>query len=62
MAEQNSLPKVSVYLITLNEGRHLDEVLDSVKGADEILLVDSGSTDDTLEIAEKHGARIIHQE
>ncbi|WP_417440089.1 glycosyltransferase family 2 protein [Idiomarina abyssalis] len=62
MSEQSQLPKVSVYLITLNEGRHLDEVLASVKGADEILLVDSGSTDDTLSIAEKHGARIIHQD
>ena len=42
MSEQSQLPKVSVYLITLNEGRHLNEVLASVKGADEIVLVDSG--------------------
>ena len=55
-------PKISVYLITKNEGRHLDEVLSSVKGADEIVLVDSGSTDDTLTIAEQHDARIIHQD
>ncbi|HET8817167.1 MAG TPA: glycosyltransferase, partial [Pseudidiomarina sp.] len=33
-------------MITLNEERYLDEVLSSVRGADEIVIVDSGSTDD----------------
>lgn len=55
-------PKISVYLITKNEARHLDEVLTSVNQADEIVLVDSGSTDGTLRIAERHGARVIHQD
>ncbi len=53
--------KLSAYLITLNEEAHLDEVLSSLAGADEILIVDSGSTDKTLAIAERHGARVIHQ-
>jgi glycosyltransferase involved in cell wall biosynthesis len=57
-----AMPKISVYLITLNEGRYLDEVLASATGADEIVLVDSGSSDDTLAIAERHGARVIHQD
>lgn len=54
-------PLVSIYIITLNEQAHLEEVLQSTIGADEIVIVDSGSTDDTLSIAEKYKARVIHQ-
>lgn len=54
-------PKLSVYLITRNEGTHLDQVLERVRGADEIVVVDSGSTDDTVEIARRHGARVLHR-
>lgn len=52
---------ISAYLITLNEEAHLEEVLASLVGVDEIVLVDSGSTDKTLDIATQYGARIIHQ-
>jgi glycosyltransferase involved in cell wall biosynthesis len=55
-------PKVSVYLVTRNEEAHLDAVLEGVRGADEIVVVDSGSTDATLEIARRHGARIFERE
>jgi (heptosyl)LPS beta-1,4-glucosyltransferase len=50
-------PSVSVLMITLNEERMLDRVLQSVRWADEIVIVDSGSTDATPEIARRHGAR-----
>lgn len=53
--------RISAYLITLNEGEHLDEVLASLGGVDEIVIMDSGSTDNTLAIAHQHGARVIHQ-
>jgi glycosyltransferase involved in cell wall biosynthesis len=53
---------LSVYLITKNEGAHLAEVLASCAGADEIIVVDSGSTDQTLEIARAAGAKVIHQD
>lgn len=53
---------LSAYLITLNEAEHLDEVLQALRGVDEIVLVDSGSTDATLDIARRHGARIVHQD
>ena len=53
---------LSVYLITRNEATHLERVLERVQGADEIVVVDSGSTDDTVAIARRHGARVIHQE
>lgn len=54
--------KISVVVITLNEERNLARCLDSVKElADEILVVDSMSTDNTIDIAKKYGANIIQQ-
>lgn len=53
---------LSAYLITKNEARHLEAVLASLAGVDEIIVVDSGSTDGTLEIARAAGARVIHQD
>ncbi|WP_407275556.1 glycosyltransferase family 2 protein [Halothiobacillus sp. DCM-1] len=52
---------LSVFLITKNCGEWLDAVLTAVRGVAEIIVVDSGSTDDTLTIARQHGARIITQ-
>jgi glycosyltransferase involved in cell wall biosynthesis len=53
---------VSVVLITLNAARQLEACLASVSTfADEIVLVDSGSTDNTTEIAEQFGAKVIQQ-
>lgn len=55
----------SVVIRTLNEARYLDELLTAIttqktKGlSHEVVLVDSGSTDDTLDIAERHGCRIL---
>jgi len=52
--------QLSAVLITLNEERRLPRALESLAGvADEILVVDSGSTDRTRQIAESHGARFI---
>lgn len=53
---------LSVVVITRDAARQLDLCLDSVSFADEILLVDSGSSDNTKEIASRHGARVIHQD
>ena len=57
---------VSVVIRTLNEERHLEELIVAIKMQKsnryeiEIVIVDSGSTDSTLEIAEKYGCRITH--
>jgi len=57
-----SLP-LSVYYITLNEELRLPESLAMVAGwVDEIIVVDSGSTDRTREIAEAAGARFVHND
>ncbi|MGH9545748.1 MAG: glycosyltransferase family 2 protein [Terriglobales bacterium] len=55
---------ISVVLITLNEESNLGRTLESVQplvgdGPGEIIVVDSGSTDRTLEIAKAHGARVF---
>ena len=52
---------VTAYTLTLNEARQLRAVLESVKWADEIILVDSFSTDGTLEIAREYNARVISE-
>jgi glycosyltransferase involved in cell wall biosynthesis len=58
--------RLSVALITLNEEANLARTLDSVmplvsNGQGEIIVVDSGSTDRTLEIARSYGARIFSE-
>jgi glycosyltransferase involved in cell wall biosynthesis len=52
-------PTVSVTIIAKNEAHNLRECLASVKWADELIVVDSGSTDGTCDIARKMGARVI---
>lgn len=55
-----ALIKLSVVVITYNEEKYLARCLESVKSvADEIVVVDSYSTDKTQEIAKSFGARII---
>ncbi|MCX5866328.1 MAG: glycosyltransferase family 2 protein [Proteobacteria bacterium] len=53
---------LSVIIITLNEEKNLPDCLASAVFADEIVVVDSGSTDLTRELAEKHRARVIRQD
>ena len=55
--------KISACLITLNEERNLARCLQSIAPlVDEILVVDAGSTDTTLDIAARFGARVVHQD
>ncbi|MCW5623667.1 MAG: glycosyltransferase family 2 protein [Burkholderiales bacterium] len=53
---------LSVTVVTLNAGHQIEACLRSVAWADELLVVDSGSTDDTVAIAERCGARVVHQQ
>ncbi|HEY8010312.1 MAG TPA: glycosyltransferase family 2 protein [Rudaea sp.] len=50
---------ISACIITLNEADRIDACLDSLAFCDEILVVDSGSSDDTRERAVAKGARVI---
>ena len=52
------MPKVSVTIITLNEADHIAAAIDSASWADEIIVVDSGSNDDTVAIARSKDVRV----
>ena len=52
--------RLSASLITFNEEHNLPRVLKSLQGiADEIVVVDCGSTDRTQAIAHEHGAKVV---
>ena len=52
---------LSIALLACNEAATMRRVLESVRWADEIVLVDSGSTDGTLAIAEEFGVKIFSE-
>ncbi len=53
--------KVSVLILTLNEEKNLARCLESVSWSDDVVVLDSYSTDQTLEIARRHGARVFQR-
>src|SRR5262249_55431897 len=53
--------KVSVLLLTFNEATNLRRCLDALEWCDDIAIVDSGSTDGTLEIAHGCNIRVLHR-
>src|SRR4030095_14253717 len=58
-----AMPSISVVVIAQNEERTIGEVLQAVRSlASEIIVVDSGSSDRTVEIGERAGAKVVHQD
>lgn len=57
MAEDN---KISVVINTYNAEKHLERVLDSVSGFDEVVVCDMESTDNTVSIALGKGCRVVN--
>lgn len=56
-------PPLSAYIRTRNEARMIGEVVRAALAvADEVVVVDCGSSDDTVNLAEKAGARVIHHQ
>src|ERR1035441_10742874 len=51
--------KITATIITLNEERNVARAIESLRCCDEILIVDSGSTDRTVELAEKLGVHVM---
>lgn len=56
------MSSISVIIITLNEERNIEECLESVKWADEIVIVDSHSADRTRDIAAKYTNKIFEMD
>ncbi len=56
------MPKLSVTIITLNEAGNIEAAIDSVSWADEVIVVDSGSDDDTVDIATRCGAQVSRRD
>jgi len=53
--------KITATIITFNEAAHIRQACEAVAWADEVLVVDSESTDETREIARECGARVIER-
>lgn len=56
------MSSVSAIVVTLNEERMIRECLKSIQWADEIIVVDSGSTDQTVSIAEEYATKVVRSE
>lgn len=56
------MKKVTVIILTKNEENQIKACLESVKWADEVIVIDSGSIDKTVEIAESLGAKVYTRE
>lgn len=52
------MPRISASIICLNEAEHIEACLESVAWCDEVVVLDSGSTDDTVARARRRGARV----
>ncbi len=56
------MAKLTVIIPTFNEAHYIEGALHSVKFADEIIVVDSFSTDRTAEIAKSHSCKVIQRQ
>jgi len=59
LSHESMIPGLTVVILTLNEEWHIRECIESVSAANEILILDSGSSDSTTTIAADLGARVI---
>ena len=53
------MPRITAYIIAYNEAAKIEAAVSSVLWADEVLVADSNSTDNTVALAEALGARVI---
>lgn len=54
--------KLTIVILTKNESKNIEAVIRNAKEtADDVLIIDSGSTDDTVSLAEANGARVVYR-
>jgi glycosyltransferase involved in cell wall biosynthesis len=53
------MQKISIYIIAFNEAHKVKQAIESVQWADEVIVIDSWSTDNTSAIAESLGAKVV---
>lgn len=53
------MPRLSAIIIAKNEAAHIADCLDSLAFCDERVVLDGGSSDDTVALAQAHGARVV---
>ena len=51
--------KITATIITLNEERNIARAIESLRCCDEVVVVDSGSGDRTVDVAVRHGAVVV---
>ncbi len=56
---KNSIPKITALITTYNEEKNIEKCIKSIEWADEILVIDSFSTDNTITICENLGATVL---
>ncbi len=60
--DYKKINNLKVVILTKNEEKHIVDVIENSKQVtDKILVVDSGSTDKTVELAEKYGAKVVYR-
>ncbi len=57
--EKNKMPRLAVIILTKNEETNIEDAMKSAAFADEILIIDSGSTDRTRDLVEQNGAKFV---
>lgn len=63
MSGSNERPPISAYIRTLNEEKLIEAVVEAAfQVAREVVIVDSGSTDQTVQLAKRAGAKVFHHE
>lgn len=60
-ALKNTRPTITVAIIALDEESHLGELLPRLAWADEVVIVDGGSRDRSVEVSRRHGAKVIER-
>lgn len=54
--------KIAIYAICKNESKHIDRFVDACRGADQIVVVDTGSTDNSVELLRRRGVDLYERE